>query len=343
MSGRQVSAATLVVAGALLVVAACTAVAYPWWWSHRQQTVARSLMASAPDAVERPASPVVAHGSQCSPAPPASTVAGVLVIPAIDLAAPVIEGLSDNVLNVAVGHDPSTPMPGSPGEAILEAHDVSYFSALDRLRPGDVVIWAVGCRRWVFKTVSTMVADPGTLLPTPQSGSGLALVTCWPSEALWWTPDRFVVETSLSSASTAAAPRPTPDLTPVDLVVPAPAALVRLGLGLDDNPVVLGTLAITGSPDNAWRLGPGPLDAARVGLEAYFALRRTVQAQDRLWWSKLALPTVAMPRSWSYSGVVDTVVEARDERVLEVELSSPGETVVFVVRGQKLMADRVSG
>jgi hypothetical protein len=159
---------------------------------------------------------------------------------------------------------------------------------------------------------------------------------------LWWTPDRFVVETSLSSISSAAAPRQTPSLTPVELVVPAPVALVRLGLGLDNNPVVLGTLRVTGTAASAWRLGPGPLDAARIGLEAYFALRRTVESQNRVWWSKLAMPGVGLPRSWSYSGVVDTVVQARGDRVEEVELVSPGETVVLVVRGRDLVAARVS-
>jgi sortase A len=257
--------------------------------------------------------------------------------------APVVEGLSDAVLNVAVGHDPASPMPGDAGEAILEAHDVSYFSALDRLRRGEEVIWALGCRRWVFKTVSTTVADPGTLLPTPPSGFGLALVTCWPSNALWWTPDRFVVETTLSSVASAATPPGTPSVTPVDLVVPAPPALVRVGLGLEDNPVVLGTLRVEGSPTTAWRLGPGPLDAARVAVEDYFALRRTVESQDRLWWSKLALPDAPLPSAWSSSGVVDTIVHVRGESVEGVDLVSATQAVVLVVRGRDLFASRVTG
>jgi LPXTG-site transpeptidase (sortase) family protein len=193
---RRLAAAATLVAGVLLVLGALTAIAYPCWWTHRERSAERSLVASAPDPVERPASPA-AHGAPCSQTGRKSAVSGVLVIPALGLAAPVIEGLSDRVLSVAVGHDPATPEPGGPGEAILEAHDVSYFSALGRLRPGDEVIWAAGCRRWVFKTILTTVAQAGTLLPTPPSGSGLALVTCWPTNALWWTPDRFVVETSL--------------------------------------------------------------------------------------------------------------------------------------------------
>ena len=328
-------------AGVLLLGAACAAVAYPWWWTHRQTSVARSLVASAPDAVERPASPGPSRPG-CSLPPRTNPVSGVLVIPALGLVAPVVQGLSDAVLNVAVGHDPGSPMPGAPGEAILEAHDVSYFSALDRLRRGDAVIWAVGCRRWVFKAVSMTVAGTGTLLPTPPDGFGLALVTCWPSNALWWTSDRFVVETALSSVSSAATARQAPSVTPVDLVVPAPSALSHLGLGLEDNPVVLGTLEITGTPANAWRLGPGPLDAARVGLEAYFALRRTVESHNSLWWSKLALPGVALPSSWSDSGVVDTVVVARGQSVQDVDLVSSGESVAFVVRGHELVASRVS-
>jgi len=338
---RGIGASALVAAGVLLVASACAATLYPWWWSQRQISAARSLVASAPDEVEQPES-AAGHANACTQAVRKSVVSGVLVIPAIGLVAPVIEGISDPVLDLAVGHDPASPIPGAAGEAILEAHDVSYFSALDQLRRGDEVIWAVGCRRWVFKTISTTVASPGTVLATPSNGFGLALVTCWPSDALWWTPNRFVVETILSSVSSAAAPRRAPKVTPVELAVPAPPSLLRLGLGLDDNAVVLGTLRVTGSPAVQWRLGPGPLDAARVGLEAYFALRRTVEAQNHLWWSKLALPDVALPPSWSASGVVDTVVQAEGERIEDVKLESTGESVVLVVHGRDLVASQVS-
>jgi hypothetical protein len=68
-----------------------------------------------------------------------------------------------------------------------------------------------------------------------------------------------------------------------------------------------------------------------------------VESQNHLWWSELALAGVPLPKAWSDSGVVDTVVRARGERVVEVELVSPGETVALVVRGRDLMAASVSG
>jgi sortase (surface protein transpeptidase) len=343
---RARTGAALVAAGVLLLAAAAGAIAYPWWWTQRQRVVARNLVASGAAPVESPPAPAAADGGSCPRAPRAPRAAeatGVLVVPAIGLVAPVLEGLSDSVLDVAVGHDPASPLPGVAGEAILEAHDVSYFSALDRLRPGEEVIWATGCRRLVFRTLATTVSEPGVTVPTPPSGFGLALVTCWPTNALWWTPDRFVVETTLSSVSNAAKPRQAPEVTPVHLVVPAPAALVRQGLGLNENPVVLGTLQVTGSPTTAWRLGPGPLDAARVGLEAYFALRRTVEAQNRSWWSQLALPGVRLPTSWSDAGVVNTIVRAQGEQVVAVDLVSSGESVVLAVHGHDLLASAVAG
>ena len=343
MSRAGTGAAALIAAGVLLLAAAAAAIAYPCWWTQRQRVAARTLVASAPAPLERPAPRAAGRGGSCPRALLKSRAAGVLVLPAIGLVAPVLEGLSDSVLDVAVGHDPASPLPGGAGESILEAHDVSYFSALDRLRPGDEVIWATGCRRLVFKTVGTTVSEPGATVPTPPSGSGLALVTCWPTNALWWTPDRFVVETTLSSVSSTAAPRQAPQVTPVQLVVPAPPALARQGLGLDENPVVLGTLQVVGSPATAWRLGPGPLDAARAGLEAYFALRRTVEAQNRTWWSQLALPGVRLPTSWSDAGVVNTIVRARGEQVVAVELVSSGESVVLAVRGQDLLASAIAG
>jgi sortase (surface protein transpeptidase) len=57
-----------------------------------------------------------------------------LEIPSLGVRAPVLQGLSDSVLNVAAGHDPASPWPGDVGESIIEAHDVSYFARISALK-----------------------------------------------------------------------------------------------------------------------------------------------------------------------------------------------------------------
>lgn len=336
---HRLKTVALAVTGIVFLLVATVGFAYPLAWSNRQHAAATSLLERAPDPVER-AARLGSADQRCIPTKSDGGEMGVLVVPALGLVAPVLNGVSDGVLNVAVGHDPETPVPGKPGEAILEAHDVSYFTDLDRLRQGDEVIWAVRCRRWVFRVTEKTVSVPGAFLPTPESGAGLALITCWPTDALFWTADRFVVETTLIASSSASTLGPS-RAPAIDLQVPAPRALVQLGLGLNDNPVVLGTLQVVGSPASTWRLGPGPLDAARVGLEAYIALRRTAALGNRRWWSALTLPGVPLPSSWSYSAVVDTVVRASGDRVDSVELISASGEVLLKTEDDKLVAATV--
>ncbi|MHB8458174.1 MAG: class D sortase, partial [Acidimicrobiales bacterium] len=129
----------------------------------------------------------------------------ILSIPVIGLEAPVVQGTGDGVLSIAVGHDPGSVWPGQRGTSILLAHDASYFSRLGSLHTGNVVSWTDGCRRLLFRVNRVEVTRPGATLPQPANGTGLALVTCWPTDALFWTPDRLVVLASYVGAQPAAA------------------------------------------------------------------------------------------------------------------------------------------
>jgi len=325
----------LILAGLLLLGVAAGAVGYPLWWQHRSHSAGQTLL-------RRVSVPVEGTAACRPPARVRGGAEGVLVIPSIGVTAPVVAGVSDASLAEAVGHDSASPWPGDLGESVLLAHDVSYFTHLDQLRPGATVIWASGCTRWTFEETGRQIDVPGTLLPAPRSGHGLALVTCWPTDALWWTDQRLVVETRLVSRTTLAAPVRSRSATPsVALVVPAPKALRSRGLSLDDNPVVLGTLTLTGDPSPAFRVGPAPLEAARAGLEAYIAARLTVGAGDRAWWSHLALPGVPLPGQWSEAGILNTVVQVSGERVVRIVLESDGARVVLLPRGHDLLVAAV--
>lgn len=337
-----------VAAGVLLVGIAVAAAAYPLWWNHRSSTAGRTLLQHAalhtaavlPGHSDRGAACRNKPGGQARRATPQQP--GVLTIPAIGLTAPVLEGMSNAVLDVAVGHDPVTVWPGRRGESILLAHDVSYFSGLDRVRPGDLVIWTLGCRRTVFRVLGTIVTRPGVTLPVPSSGSGLALITCWPTNALFWTPNRYVVETERIAQQALAHPTTNRPPSLVALGVPAPAALAAEGLSLGQSGIPVGHLAIGGSPSLSFREGPEPLAVTNAALRDYAAAAKTAAAGNQSWWSALAVKGVPLPPPWPLAYDTNVTLVVRANTVERVVLSSPVETVTLTVRDGVLFVASVS-
>lgn len=323
-------------ASALLLGIAVGGIAYPLWWDHRSSTAGHTLLQRAINgSAVMPGRRDVAASCRSEPAGGAAVAThqqpGVLTIPAIGLTAPVLEGLSNSVLDVAVGHDPATVWPGGKGESLLLAHDVSYFSILDHVRPGEIVTWRLGCERSVFRVIATIVTRPGAALPTPSSGSGLALITCWPTNALFWTPERYVVETELIAQQSLAHPVTTLPPSLVQLRVPAPPALAAEGLSLAQSGVLVGHLTISGSPSLSFREGAEPLAVAKAALREYAAAAKTAAAGRRSWWSALALPGVPLPAPWSLAYDTNVNLVVRASTLTGVVLSSPAVTVTLTV------------
>ncbi len=223
---------------------------------------------------------------------------------------------------------------------MLLAHDVSYFSALDKVRPGDSIVWIDACRRVVFVAQRSVVTTPGALLYPPKSGVGLSLVTCWPTNALFWTTQRYVVEAAfVARRSGPTITAPTAALP--DLSVPAPAALVALGLSLNDNSLLLGGLDLAGRPSRTFAEGPGPLAVEGVALEAYFATRKSIAAGNLAWWRAISLNRTALPPSWSADSPVQVTITVDRDTVRSVTLSSSTVDMQLVVRGRHLLVASV--
>jgi LPXTG-site transpeptidase (sortase) family protein len=264
----------------------------------------------------------------------------ILEVPAIGLEAPVLQGLGDSVLNEAVGHDPASVWPGSNGISILLAHDASYFSGLGDVHAGDRVSWIDGCRRLVFTVNRIEVTQPGASLPSPPNGIGVALITCWPTNALFWTPDRLVVLARFVSAH-ATQPRIIPEAPPLNIALPVPAAVAAQGLGLSQNGILVGHLRLTGTPDRSWAEGADPLSAARLAFDELAAAKLAVEAGNKSWWSAIALPGVSMPSLLSVAGDFDATLTVQGTRVSAVVLTSQTTTVALVVRSGKLYVSSV--
>lgn len=284
-------------------------------------------------------------------------VAGMLEVPSLGMQAPVVQGESEGVLAEAVGHDVSSVWPGEDGTAVLAAHDVSYFARISTLRRGDRIHYLDGCHDDVFVVTGSKVVPSGTTvvdLPTPY----LVLDTCWPTDALWYTPSRYLVfarEVAVQDAPSAAAVQAGGLVrSEKPLVVPVPAQLAAQGLTLDDNATPLGTMTVAGRPSAAFVESPMPLDVEESALTAYFgALHALAQGQTR-WWSSLA-PGVAIPAagdgayiSEHYTDLLVTILARGDHAAGAVLTSTdafsggstPGTYTLrakMVVRGNELV------
>lgn len=223
---------------------------------------------------------------------------GLLEAPSLGMVAPVLQGTGDSVLSEAVGHDPASVWPGQPGTSVLSAHDVTWFSRIGQLKPGNKISYVTPCRTYTYTVTSHVIVSAGASV----YGNGTArliLDTCYPFDALYLTPNRYLVYATLSASfpthPMAAVPTNWPTPT-----VPAPAKLAAQGLGLATNNAPLGTLHLTGSPSRAWAQSSAPFQFEAAALAGYFGLARSAAQEEPAWWKDLApsLPASAAGPLW---------------------------------------------
>ena len=319
--GGRIRSRLLIGTGAVLVLATAAWQLNATLWMNHSKHVGSSLI-SKERRIQRQA--VVAKGV-CHPATQSNSVAGLLEIPSISLVAPVEQGTTDPVLNVAVGHDAHSVWPGTNGTAVFNAHDVSYFLNIDRLKTGDQVIYETACTEYEFEVQSHAVVTAGApVYNTPDPS--VTLVTCWPTNALWFTPNRYLVTAievakrplSSPTASTVASPNDSPP------AVNAPPALVSQGLGLTTNYIPMGSMTLAGSPSNTFVQSPAPLNMEASALEAFIGGIKSLGQHQIPWWNGLApgvtpvQPLIGATVS-SYEHELDVTVNAAGDTPTSVE------------------------
>jgi LPXTG-site transpeptidase (sortase) family protein len=328
--------------GLIILAGAAAAVAYPLWWNHRSEATGNRLLR------EHLLMRHEASGSpRCTPSLPSrfsrsSHLDGILEFPSLGVRVPVLQGLSDSVLNVAAGHDSISPWPGGVGESIIEAHDVSYFTRISALRRGQLVIWVDACTEFTFQVVGTEILAPGAEIFPPPDGRGLALVTCYPTNALFWTTHRFVVETEMVSSGRLTTAQPRLTVLISRLRVPAPPGLVAEGLTLQNNSILLGHLSTTGHPSAAFLESPAGLDAEKAALESYFGAEKAIAAGNSAWWRDLAVPELAMPPAWPVNEPVSVTLDVAGTSIRSVTLWSAAFTMQLIVRRGALLITSVA-
>jgi LPXTG-site transpeptidase (sortase) family protein len=312
-----------VVVGLALMWGAIGTVGYRWGWQHHA-SVARSVLVHGADT----AAALRSTGSCGTVTPTADgQLAGVLHIARLGVTAPVEAGTENRVLAVAVGHADGTPWPGQDGAAVLLAHDVSYFANIDQLRPGDVIDYRSGCLVRRFTVESRQVVKAGSPVPDT-SGPTVVLDTCWPTDALWYTPDRYLVqavETGITVAGhghgsqSRGVAGSVPAIPVSSYTTPAPPALAATGLDLSHNQQPMGTMTLRGSPSPTWVQSPAPLGLEAAALAAYFGALHAAATQRSDWWQAVAPGVPVPPALWG------ATVEGPDASPLQVVITVAGD------------------
>ena len=291
--------------------------------------VGQAAAADGPD--HGPPSPRTTTQDRSTTPDRSGTPRSLLEVPSLGLVAPVREGASDAVLNDAVGHIPASAWPGHLGTSVFAAHDVTWFSRIDGLMPGDEIRYVTPCLTYTYRVTSHRVVPAGypvynTAIPS------MVLDTCYPLDALYLTNARYLVYATLAVTSPTSL-LPSPREGPVPLTVPAPKALAAQGLGLEQNEVPLGRLSLAGAPSPTWRETNAPLQTEAAALTAYFGVIRSAEQGERIWWEDLApsVPQRAATGLWDgeitgYDTRLDVTLRVQRDQTLGATLTAEVST-----------------
>jgi sortase A len=107
-----------------------------------------------------------------------------MVIPAINVDDPVVQGDGWDQLKKGIAQHIDTADPGQPGNLVVAAHNDIFgeiFRDLDRLKPGDEVQVYTAAEKFVYVITGSRIVEPtdvGVMEPTV--GSTLTLISCYP-------------------------------------------------------------------------------------------------------------------------------------------------------------------
>jgi len=349
---RHLRQVAITLAGVVLLFGAVFAGSYAFAHQEHQHHAQAVLVGSERAAMAKIAAQ--SHGASCQVAGVSpGQLSGILSIPALNLTAPVEEGTDDQELNVAVGHDAQSVWPGVDGAAVFLAHDVSYFVHLNQLKAGDVITYRTACNTVRFVVSGQQVVPAGSAVSNTTDPS-LVLDTCWPPNALFFTPDRLLIRATEVGAATKGASlnagaQFVRTVASTDYATSAPKALQAQGLTLQQNEAPMGTMNLVNS-SVAFAQSPGPLSLEAAALETYFGGLHAGAQNQWKWWVAMA-PHVHLPTQLAGASVtrhdspLDVEIDSADGVPSQVVLrtavtlsggSAPGEhpmTVVLRVHG----------
>jgi sortase A len=107
-----------------------------------------------------------------------------IVIPAIGVDAPVIQGDSWEQLRKGVGQHVGTADPGQEGNLVVSAHNDIFgeiFRDLDKLAVGDEIIIHTVARQYVYRVADSRIVQPTEVsVMAPTQNATATLISCYP-------------------------------------------------------------------------------------------------------------------------------------------------------------------
>ncbi len=129
------------------------------------------------------------------PRPPAEgEVIGEIRIERLQVSVVVVQGESEPLLQVAVGHLARTALPGVEGNVVLAGHRDTFFRPLKDIREGDVITLKTRDRDFDYVVETLTIVKPTDVqVLEPTGGHTLTLITCFPFYYVGSAPSRFIV------------------------------------------------------------------------------------------------------------------------------------------------------
>ena len=158
-------------------------------------TVAPTTTAALPRQTTRPIDPPPdARGAEDNPP------IGRIAIPEIGLDSQLEEGIRLTTLDRGPGHWPGSGLPGQIGNVVVAGHRTSHnaeFRHLDKLEPGDEVIFTTDTGTHTYRVTGSQIVTPDSLwIVSPTDTPTATLFACHP---LGSTAERIVVNLALAT------------------------------------------------------------------------------------------------------------------------------------------------
>jgi sortase A len=107
------------------------------------------------------------------------------------------EGIDSGTLRKAVGHLPSSTLPGEAGNFVVLGHRDTFFRPLRDIAQGDEIRVQTAQGRFTYAVESIRVVPPDYLTLDSGTEAMSTLITCFPFDYTGPAPRRFVVEARL--------------------------------------------------------------------------------------------------------------------------------------------------
>jgi sortase A len=140
------------------------------------------------------------------PVPADGSVIGRVAVDRLNLSAIVRQGVGEETLKEAVGHVPSTALPGQAGNFAIAAHRDTLFRALKDIKLGDRITFQTQTGLFTYEVAATRIVKPtdvsvlradGGGLTAASNGKLLTMITCYPFYYVGSAPNRFIVQAKL--------------------------------------------------------------------------------------------------------------------------------------------------